>query len=67
MRAAANVLSGLEQPLVIDELHLKVGASMGIAFGFDHGSDVDTLLRNVDHAMYAAKQSRCGYVVYTPD
>lgn len=67
VRAAANVLSGLEQPFVIGELHLHVGASIGIAIGSDHGSDVDTLMRNVDHAMYAAKQAKCGYVVYTPD
>ena len=58
---ARRVLSTLEQPFVIDGQVLEVGASIGIAVYPTHGTDVRTLLRRADVAMYAAKQAQAGY------
>ena len=58
---ARRILSTLEQPFVIDGQVLEVGASIGIAVYPAHGTDVRTLLRRADVAMYAAKQAQAGY------
>ena len=58
---AKRILSTLEQPFVVDGQILEVGASIGIAIYPLHGTDVRTLLRRADVAMYAAKQAQAGY------
>lgn len=65
-RSAVKILQAYEEVFVVDELSLKVGASLGIALWPDHGNNVDTLLRRADRAMYTAKQARSGYAVYKP-
>jgi diguanylate cyclase (GGDEF)-like protein/PAS domain S-box-containing protein len=54
-RVAAEVLSALEQPLVVDERDLPVRASIGIALSGPGVASAEELLRNADIAMYAAK------------
>jgi EAL domain-containing protein (putative c-di-GMP-specific phosphodiesterase class I) len=46
---------------------VSVDASVGIAVSPDHGSDVATLLRRADVAMYEAKDSHGGVAVYSPE
>jgi diguanylate cyclase (GGDEF)-like protein/PAS domain S-box-containing protein len=58
---ARRILSTLEQPFVVDGQVLEVGASIGIAVYPTHGTDVRTLLRRADVAMYAAKQAQAGW------
>ena len=66
-RVAANLLSSLERPFVVDNEALHVGASVGIALYPDHGASADALLQRADIAMYAAKASLgSGYTVYVP-
>jgi diguanylate cyclase (GGDEF)-like protein/PAS domain S-box-containing protein len=60
-RIARNLLNTLEQPFIVDEQVLEVGASIGIALYPSHGADARTLLRRADMAMYAAKQTQVGY------
>ena len=60
-RIARNLLNTLEQPFIVDEQVLEVGASIGIALYPSHGTDARTLLRRADVAMYSAKQSQVGY------
>jgi diguanylate cyclase (GGDEF)-like protein len=54
----------LEQEVVIGELPLSVEASFGYALAPGDGTDVDTLLRRADVAMYSAKESRTGPARY---
>ena len=62
---AEKILTALERPFVIEGQSLEVSASIGIALCPQDGDDWTTLLRCADVAMYAAKQSSEGYVVYS--
>ena len=64
---AERLIHGLAAPFVVQELSLEVGASIGIALYPDHGGDVDSLLQRADVAMYQAKSTLRGHVVYSPD
>ncbi|WP_245455242.1 bifunctional diguanylate cyclase/phosphodiesterase [Mesorhizobium sp. M9A.F.Ca.ET.002.03.1.2] len=47
--------------------HVRMGASIGMACFPEHGSDISTLLRNADSALYAAKaEGRSGFVTFSP-
>ncbi len=59
-----KILRVLEQPFVLGELALDVGASVGIALCPDHGEDADLLIQRADVAMYLAKQTGSGYALY---
>jgi diguanylate cyclase (GGDEF)-like protein len=64
---ASAVIGCIQQAVVVDDLALEVGASMGIArFPID-GRDANTLLRCADVAMYAAKEARTDWKFYAPE
>ena len=46
---------------------LEVRASIGIALAPRHGRELGELLRHADVAMYEAKRTRAGVLVYDPD
>ncbi len=52
---AERVLAALAQPMPLGQLTLHPSASIGIALHPGDGSDIETLLRNADLAMYRAK------------
>ncbi len=61
---AEALIQCVQQPIVVDELSLEVGASIGISrFPLD-GDDVHALLRRADVAMYAAKEDHSEYKLY---
>ncbi len=64
---ARRILDSLQQPFVIEGQVLEVGASIGIAVYPTHGSDVRTLLKRADVAMYAAKEAQAGYAFHRED
>jgi diguanylate cyclase (GGDEF)-like protein len=64
---AGKILEALKRPLRAEGLTLQVGASLGIACFPAHGDDVKTLLQHADVAMFAAKENRNGYEVYSGD
>jgi diguanylate cyclase (GGDEF)-like protein len=66
-RLAEQIRVALITPLDVIGVTLTVDASVGIALAPEHGSDIATLLRRADVAMYAAKDGHAGVVIYAPD
>jgi diguanylate cyclase (GGDEF)-like protein len=61
---AERIARSLEAPFAVGGTDVRVGASIGIAFG-DPGTSADDLLRQADVAMYAAKHGGKGrYVIF---
>ena len=54
----------LDPPVVVGDLPLSLEASIGVAMYPDHGSDVESLLRHADVAMYTAKDEGKDYAFY---
>ena len=65
--AAQKVRSALARPITVAEVLVDVDTSVGIALAPHHGSDVETLIRRADIAMYVAKERRTGAELYTAD
>jgi diguanylate cyclase (GGDEF)-like protein len=64
MEVAARVREVLVAPLHIDSLVLSIGASIGITVLGDTDTSATDLLRRADVAMYEAKESRAGALLY---
>jgi diguanylate cyclase (GGDEF)-like protein len=61
---ASRLLAALERPFVVRGVTVQLGASVGIAFCPDHGTDVGTLVQRADVAMYEAKREQDRVRVY---
>jgi diguanylate cyclase (GGDEF)-like protein/PAS domain S-box-containing protein len=57
---AGKALDALDQPFVVEGHHLHVGASIGISLYPEDGTDVESLMRTADTAMYHAKEKGRG-------
>src|SRR5206468_1075761 len=66
-RVTERILTGLQQPIIVEGQPLDVDVSIGIALSPEHGQDAMTLMRHADVAMYAAKRARTGRAVYAAD
>ena len=67
-RVAERIVQELARPFAIYGHELFISASIGIAVYPDDGSDVDTLLKNADVALYYAKDlGRNRYQFYSND
>lgn len=64
--AAERILGAINEPLEPGSGGTVVGGSLGVALYPSHGAEARTLMRHADTAMYAAKASRAGYVLYSP-
>lgn len=54
-----RILEAMDQPILLEDgRDTVVGLSIGIAVYPDHGSDVESLLKHADAAMYAHKNER---------
>ncbi|HXO67262.1 MAG TPA: EAL domain-containing protein [Candidatus Dormibacteraeota bacterium] len=65
--AAKKILDAVDKPFEILDTTIQVEASIGIAYSPDHGSDVGTLMRRADIAMYVAKKAKSRYAVYATE
>lgn len=65
---ADKILAVLSQPFLLNDHTIHLSASIGITFYPTDTSDAETLLKNSDQAMYAAKNlgKNC-YQFFTPD
>ena len=52
---ARELIASLSQPYFISGTSLTIGCSIGVAIAPDDGEDAETLIRNADLALYAAK------------
>ena len=52
---ASYLVSKISEPMVLQEIRVEVSVSVGVATYPESGSDVKTLLRNSDAALYQAK------------
>lgn len=65
---AEEILTVLSEPIIFDNHELLITASIGISLYPQDASDIDTLMRNADSAMYKAKeQGRNSYQFYSPE
>lgn len=62
-----RLISVIEKPFSVDDYDLNLGASIGVAISGQHGSDVDTIIKNADAAMYHAKREKTGYHIFTAE
>jgi diguanylate cyclase (GGDEF)-like protein len=63
---AERIRNALREPLIVSDLIVEVDASVGIALGPLHGTDLTSLLKGADVAMYQAKRGGYGISVYDP-
>jgi diguanylate cyclase (GGDEF)-like protein/PAS domain S-box-containing protein len=67
-RVARRVLSDLETPFNLNGNEVFISCSIGISIYPDDGTDVDTLIKNADVAMYSAKElGRSTFQFYTQE
>ena len=64
---AETINASLRRPIEVEGVTLELGGSIGIACYPNHGDNSDSLLRCADVAMYRAKSSGTGTVVYDAD
>jgi diguanylate cyclase (GGDEF)-like protein/PAS domain S-box-containing protein len=62
-----KILGLLEQPFMVQNLPIEIGAGVGIAAAPEHGQEADILLRRADLAVQEAKRLASGCVVYSAE
>jgi diguanylate cyclase len=65
-RLAGRVHSAFDAPFQIGDLHLHVESSIGVALLPEHAEDATELMQRADTAMYAAKSTHLGALLYRP-
>ena len=60
-----TIVDALKTPIWMEKVRAITGVSVGCSLYPEDGTDVMTLMRRADRAMYAAKRGRLGYVVYS--
>ncbi len=66
-KVAEKIREAVARPYCIKGHELYVTVSIGISIFPDDGEDVETLVRNADMAMYAAKEEGQGYHFFTEE
>ncbi|MBF0096928.1 MAG: diguanylate cyclase [Magnetococcales bacterium] len=67
-RVAGKIVQQVSQSIAWEGHSVHVGASIGIAFFPEHGSEADSLLSSADMAMYRIKKrGRNGFCIHDPD
>jgi diguanylate cyclase (GGDEF)-like protein len=64
MAAAERIRIVLRQPITIADIPVEIDASFGVAVSPEHGTDLSTLLKRADVAMYDAKRAGGGVAIY---
>lgn len=64
---ARTILDKFDAPVLLNGHKVDLGAGIGIAVYPEHASDGDELIRRAEVAMYKAKQTHLGHVVFKPE
>src|SRR6266511_5808123 len=64
VEVAKRLTAGFHEPFIIEGLTIDVEASSGVALYPEHAGNADDLLQRADIAMYVAKDSHAGFVVF---
>lgn len=63
-KLAARIVVGLKAPFFVDDLQVRIGASIGIALNAsDPDESMESLLERADQAMYVAKHGGKGHLI----
>ena len=65
--AASELGNSMREPFVVAGISIGVEVSVGIVLSHASQDDLGGLMRRADIAMYAAKRSRQGFMLYQPD
>ena len=66
-KLGTRIVKGLETPIRLEQLQVRIGASIGIALhGAESREPMAALLQRADAAMYAAKHGGKGHLVIAP-
>lgn len=67
-RVASRIARALAVPYLIGSTRVSISASIGISFYPDNATDIDTLTKQADAAMYQAKRAgRATYRFFSPE
>jgi len=64
---ATYLLSVLGRSFSAEGVRLAIQGSIGISLAPDHGTDIHTLMKNADIALYEAKRERARFSSYLPE
>jgi diguanylate cyclase (GGDEF)-like protein len=63
---AGKLRAAFDEPFRLDDLTLDVETSIGVALYPEHAGNPDELLQHADIAMYVAKDTHAGFVLFDP-
>jgi len=63
---ASYIQKAMEQPFIVERLHVSVHSNIGIVHFPEHGEDVDTLMQRAGVVLHVAQTSNTGYATYQP-
>jgi diguanylate cyclase (GGDEF)-like protein len=63
VEVARRLVQAMSAQFLIEGFSLGLGVSIGVALRPRHGTDLDSLLRSADEAMYAAKRDALGFLL----
>ncbi|MEM1370247.1 MAG: bifunctional diguanylate cyclase/phosphodiesterase [Cyanobacteria bacterium P01_H01_bin.15] len=67
-KVAKDILTSLKEPFPLDNLQLRIRASIGISLFPQDGHDAETLIKHADAALYRTKENgRNNYSFYRPN